>query len=113
MKKTLQSSEYLLLHQAYKEWLQLLNYSGGTIQVLPGHLQAFLHYQEQNDKPFLTQLEATDASQFIGHLQERPVSVPVNRSVPPTSTNTYKPSTCSVVISGRLAEATGALYWSE
>ncbi|WP_315824053.1 tyrosine-type recombinase/integrase [Paraflavitalea speifideaquila] len=71
MKKTLQSSEYILLLQAYKEWLQLLNYSTGTIQVLPGHLQEFLHYQEQNDKPFLTQLEATDASGFISHLQEQ------------------------------------------
>lgn len=46
MKKTLKSSEYILLPQAFREWLQLLNYSGGSIQVLPGHVQDFLYYQE-------------------------------------------------------------------
>lgn len=71
MKKTLSSSEYMLLPQAFKEWLQLLNYSGGSIQVLPGHVQDFLYYQEQQGKPTLAQLEAADATAFIQHLQQQ------------------------------------------
>jgi site-specific recombinase XerD len=69
MKKALNSSEYILLPQAFKEWLQLLNYSGGSVQVLPGHVQAFLYYQEQQGKQSLGQLEATDATAFIEYLQ--------------------------------------------
>lgn len=71
MKKALQSSEYILLPHAYKEWLQLLNYSGGSVQVLPGHVQEFLYYQELQGKLSLDQLEATDATAFIRHLQQQ------------------------------------------
>jgi integrase/recombinase XerD len=71
MKKTLNSSEYILLPQAFKEWLQLLNYSSGSVQVLPGHVQEFLYYQEQQGKLSLGQLEATDATAFIGYLQQQ------------------------------------------
>jgi site-specific recombinase XerD len=71
MKKALQSSEYILLPQAFKEWLQLLNYSGGSVQVLPGHVQEFLYYQEQQGKLSLGQLEAADATAFIEHLQQQ------------------------------------------
>jgi Site-specific recombinase XerD len=71
MKKTLKSSEYILLPQAFREWLELLNYSGGSMQVLPGHVQEFLYYQEQQGKPSLVQLEAIDATAFIQHLQQQ------------------------------------------
>ncbi|OQP67673.1 tyrosine-type recombinase/integrase [Niastella populi] len=71
MKKTLLSSEYILLSHAFKEWLQLLNYSGGSVQVLPGHVQEFLYYQELQGKLSLNQLDATDATAFIRHLQQQ------------------------------------------
>jgi site-specific recombinase XerD len=71
MKKALQCSEYILLPQAYKEWLQLLNYSGGSVQVLPVHVQEFLYYQQLQGKLSLRQLEATDATAFIRHLQQQ------------------------------------------
>lgn len=71
MKKALQCSEYILLSQAFKEWLQLLNYSGGSVQGLPGHVQEFLYYQEQQGKSSLQQLEARDATAFIEHMQQQ------------------------------------------
>jgi site-specific recombinase XerD len=71
MKKALQSSEYILLPQAFKEWLQLLNYSGGSVQILPGHVEEFLYCQELQGKLSLDQLEATDATAFIRHLQQQ------------------------------------------
>lgn len=71
MKKTLKSSEYILLPQAFREWLELLNYSGLSIPGLTGHVRDFLYYQEQQGKPSLVQLEATDATAFIQHLQQQ------------------------------------------
>jgi integrase/recombinase XerD len=65
----LQSSEYKLLLQSFTEWLQLLNYSAFSIPALTGSVQDFLLYQEQNNKPDLQQLAATDANAFIKHLQ--------------------------------------------
>ena len=71
MKKTLQSSEYILLSESFKEWLSLLNYSAFSIPGLAGSIRQFLYYQEQQGKLLLAQLEATDASGFISHLQAR------------------------------------------
>jgi len=71
MKKALKSSEHLLLLQSFKEWLELLNYSGFSIPGLVGSIRDFLYYQEQTGKPSLQQLQATDASEFIKHLQQQ------------------------------------------
>jgi integrase/recombinase XerD len=65
----LQSSEYKLLCQSFKEWLQLLNYSEHSIPFLCYHVRDFLIYLEQNGKLMLDQLSAMDASDFINHLQ--------------------------------------------
>jgi site-specific recombinase XerD len=67
----LQSSEYKLLLQSFTEWLQLLNYSPLSIPGLSGAANEFLQYQEQNNKPSLQQLAATDASEFIMYLQNK------------------------------------------
>jgi len=71
MKKTPGSSEYLLLLQSFRQWLELLNYSALSIPGLTGGLRDFLYYQERREKLSLTQLEATDASDFIRHLQQQ------------------------------------------
>ena len=71
MKKALSSSEYILLPQAFKEWLQLLNYSGFSIPGLTGSIRDFLYYQEQQGKLSLGQLEAIDATAFIEHQQQQ------------------------------------------
>jgi len=65
----LQSAEYILLLAGFKEWLQLLNYSPLGIPGLGANLRNFLQYQEQTGKTELRQLEATDANNFIGYLQ--------------------------------------------
>jgi integrase/recombinase XerD len=65
----LQSAEYILLLQSFKEWLQLLNYSGFSLPSLTGSIRDFLLYQEQNNKPVLAQLAATDANEYIAGLQ--------------------------------------------
>lgn len=61
----LQSSEYTLLHQSFKEWLELMGYSPLSIPALAGSVQSFLLYQELSGKPSLEQLVATDATAFI------------------------------------------------
>jgi integrase/recombinase XerD len=69
MKSKLQSSEYILLLQSFKEWLQLLNYSVFSIAPLTGSVEKFLLYQQENDKLVVEQLMATDANDFIELLQ--------------------------------------------
>jgi integrase/recombinase XerD len=71
MKKALNSSEYILLPEAFRQWLELLNYSAFSIPGLAGSVRDFLYYQEQRGKLSLRQLEATDATEFINHLQEQ------------------------------------------
>lgn len=71
MKKTLKSSEYQLLLQGFKEWLELLNYSRFSIPGLTGSIRDFLYYLEQNGKSSLQELKATDATEFINYLQQR------------------------------------------
>ena len=66
---TLQSSEYILLYQSFREWLQLLGYSGFSVPGLTKSVKDFLIYQEQNNKSSIRQLEARDATDFINHLQ--------------------------------------------
>lgn len=41
------------------------------MQGLPGHVQEFLYYQEQQGKSSLQQLEARDATAFIEHMQQQ------------------------------------------
>lgn len=71
MKKTLISSEYILLLRSFKEWLELLNYSRFSIPGLTGSIRDFLYHQERNEKLSLAQLQATDAIDFINHLQQQ------------------------------------------
>ena len=66
---TLQGSEYILLCQSFKEWLQLLNYSAHSIPSLGYHVRDFLLYLERHQKPTIQQLAATDATGFISELQ--------------------------------------------
>ena len=66
---TLQGSEYILLCQSFKEWLQLLNYSAHSIPSLGYHVRDFLLYLERHQKPTIQQLTATDATGFINELQ--------------------------------------------
>ena len=67
--EALQSSEYILLLQCFKEWLELLGYSKLSIPALIRSLHEFLQYQELNGKPSLHQLAAGDANRFIELLQ--------------------------------------------
>ena len=71
MKNTLNNSGYILLLQSFKEWLQLLNYSGFSIQPLTNSVRDFLLYQEENNKLVLEQLAATDANEFMLQLQQQ------------------------------------------
>ncbi|MEO7311328.1 MAG: tyrosine-type recombinase/integrase [Chitinophagaceae bacterium] len=65
------SAGYILLHQGFTEWLQLLGYSVLSIPALSGTISHFLQYQERNNKAAIEQLEATDANQFLQELQAR------------------------------------------
>ncbi len=67
----LESAEYILLLQSFTEWLELLGYSPLSIPTHNTSLKDFLHYQETNGKPLLRQLMATDADEFIRHLQNK------------------------------------------
>ena len=68
-KVKLQTAEYILLQQSFKECLTVLNYSGFSIPGLTKTAKDFLLYQEQNNKSSLQQITATDASTFIEDLK--------------------------------------------
>lgn len=65
------SSEYKLLLQSFTEWLGLLGYSPLSIPAHTISVKDFLLYQEQAGKLLLEQLTATDANNFIEHLQNK------------------------------------------
>jgi len=67
----LQNSEYKLLLQGFKEWLQLQNYSVFSIPALSSGIQDFLLYQEATGKIILEQLMAGDANNFMELLQNK------------------------------------------
>ena len=67
----LQSAEYKLLLQSFTEWLQLLGYSPLSIPSHTTSLKDFFEYQEATGKLSLEQLTATDANNFIEHLQNK------------------------------------------
>jgi integrase/recombinase XerD len=67
----LQSSEYKLLCQSFKEWLILLGYSHFSVPGLSKSVKDFLIFQEQNNKSSIRQLEATDAADFIESLKTK------------------------------------------
>ena len=66
---TLQGSEYILLCQSFKEWLETLGYSAHSIPFLGYHVRDFLIYQERHQKTSLQQLAAVDATHFINELE--------------------------------------------
>jgi integrase/recombinase XerD len=68
----LQNSEYIILSESFRQWLTLLNYSPFSIPGLAGSVKHFLRYQQQNNKPTLQHLAASDASDFIQMLQAKP-----------------------------------------
>jgi len=61
----LQTAEYIVLSKVFREWLELLGYSLLSIPALLLAVTDFLHYQEQQYKSSLQQLEAMDANNFI------------------------------------------------
>lgn len=63
------SGEYILLHESFRAWLEVLGYSPLSIPALAGTIRYFLRYQEQNGKRCLAQLTAGDAYQFMEGLQ--------------------------------------------
>lgn len=67
----LQSGEYSVLHQSFTQWLILLNYSPGTIQVIPGHVKEFLYHQQEAGKARISELTAGEARGFIAYLTTR------------------------------------------
>jgi integrase/recombinase XerD len=73
MKSTtqLQSAGYILLFRSFKEWLETLGYSPLSIPALTLAISHFLKYQESNHKPSIDHLAATDANNFITHMQDR------------------------------------------
>lgn len=67
----LQSAAYKLLLQSFTQWLQLLNYSPLSIPGIGSSIRDFLLYQQSRRKLSLSQLIATDANDFIEHLQTK------------------------------------------
>ena len=67
----LKTAEYILLCESFKEWLTVLNYSRFSIPGLTKTVKDFLFYQEDNNKPALGQMTATDATTFIEGLKTK------------------------------------------
>jgi integrase/recombinase XerD len=70
-KVNLQTGAYILLLQSFKEWLTVLNYSVFSVPGLTKTVKDFLLYQEENNKPALDQMTATDATTFIEDLKTK------------------------------------------
>jgi integrase/recombinase XerD len=70
-KVNLQTGAYILLLQSFKEWLTVLNYSVFSVPGLTKTVKDFLLYQEENNKPALDQMTATDATTFIEELKTK------------------------------------------
>lgn len=84
----LQSSEYILLHKSFEQWLEVLGYAPGTREVLPGHVREFLICQEQNGKSLLQHITAGDATEFINGLKTR-TGIRTGRPYSPAHINKY------------------------
>jgi site-specific recombinase XerD len=67
----LQRSEYILLLEGFRDWMQLLNYSAVSIPALVRGVEGFVKWLEQNNKLTLEQLSATDGSSYITGLKEQ------------------------------------------
>ena len=67
----LKTAEYILLLQSFKEWLTVLNYSVFSVPGLTKTVKDFLLFQEENNKPALGQMTATDAITFIEILKTK------------------------------------------
>lgn len=67
----LQSPNYKYLEQSFKEWLDILGYSGRTVEGSPVHLREMFHFLEQKNVDQLTRIKARHVSDFIAHLQFR------------------------------------------
>jgi len=86
--KTLHSGEYLALHESFCRWLELLNYSKGTRQVIPGHAREFLAQVEGAGKAQIGQIEAVDAQGFLEGLKVK-IGPRTGRQYSPGHLNKY------------------------
>jgi integrase/recombinase XerD len=85
---TLHSGEYLALHASFCQWLELLNYSEGTRQVIPYHAREFLAYEEGAGKAQIGQIEAVDAQGFLEGLKAK-IGPRTGRCYSPAHLNKY------------------------
>jgi integrase/recombinase XerD len=66
MKKLhIKTPEYNRLEISFREWLELLGYSGQTVYTLPHHLREFFYWLEEKDITNIKDVQGTQAKQFI------------------------------------------------
>ena len=68
---TINSVQYQLVLQSYKEWLETLNYSKSVVKNYPNYIQELLHYVETKNTHQLSELTATMVEGFIEHVKLR------------------------------------------
>lgn len=72
MKKLpLESSSYIYLENAFKEWLDVLGYAKGTVNNLPNAVRGFLYYLEQNNCKQITELTNNHIKGYYNYLTTR------------------------------------------
>ena len=72
MKKLqLQSQDYKVLLENYKEWLDILGYAESTVYYLPNHLQEFFYWLEQNRVYHINGITARQVKDYYRDLSQR------------------------------------------
>lgn len=72
LKLVLKNKHFAYLEKGFKEWLDVLGYSTGTIYTMPAIVREFLHYMEQQNVQNITQLQHQHIQKYYDHICTRP-----------------------------------------
>ena len=72
MKKlNLRNTSYQYIELAFKEWLDVLGYSQGTVKGMPVLIREFLHYLENNGVSTINNLQSKHIKQYYEYISTR------------------------------------------
>lgn len=72
MKKLqLQTTSYTYLENAFREWLDILGYSKGTVKNLPNNVKEFLYFLEQKNIKQVNQVNQQNIKEYYNYLTSR------------------------------------------
>lgn len=70
-KLILKNQGYQYLETAFKEWLDILGYSNGSVYTMPSIIREFLHYLENNAVTHISQLQQRNIKAYHDYISTR------------------------------------------